>query len=124
MGCHTCYGYFIFFVMLYSYFILVCLWCRRTVGRAVGRSMYGHVITKFFRMGRLLYFLTHGAPLARFARESSAQIVLPRELAVKIKWKTCLLVLLTLIRIANMLSSRAERLNLRIPSWHSSRDLS
>ena len=80
--------------------------------------MYGHVITKFFRMGRLLYFLTHGAPLARFARESSAQIVLPRELAVKIKWKTCLLVLLTLIRIANMLSSRAERLNLRIPSWH------
>ena len=34
--------------------------------------MYGHVITKFSRMGRLLHFLTHGAPLARFARESSA----------------------------------------------------
>ena len=36
--------------------------------------MYGHVITKFSRMGRLLHFLTHGAPLARFARESSAII--------------------------------------------------
>ena len=34
--------------------------------------MYGHVIAKFSRMGRLLHFLTHGAPLARFARESSA----------------------------------------------------
>ena len=30
------------------------------------------MITKFSRMGRLLHFLTHGAPLARFARESSA----------------------------------------------------
>ena len=34
--------------------------------------MYGHVVTKFSRMGRLLHFLTHGAALARFARESSA----------------------------------------------------
>ena len=34
--------------------------------------MYGHVITKFSRMGRLLHFLTHDAPLAGFARESSA----------------------------------------------------
>ena len=34
--------------------------------------MYGHVITKFSLMGRLLHFLTHGAPLARLARESSA----------------------------------------------------
>ena len=34
--------------------------------------MYGHVITKFSRMGRLLHFLTHVAPLARFARKSSA----------------------------------------------------
>ena len=74
-------------------------------------------------MGRLLHFLTYGVPLARFARERSAKIVLPKELAVKIKWKTCLLVLLTLIRIANMLSSRGELLSLRIPSWHSSRDL-
>ena len=35
--------------------------------------MYGHVITKFSRMGRLPHFLTHGAPLARFARENSAK---------------------------------------------------
>ena len=41
-------------------------------GRSLGRAVYGHVITKFSRMGRLLYFLTHGAPLARFARESSS----------------------------------------------------
>ena len=41
-------------------------------GRSLGRAVYGHVITKFSRMGRLLHFLTHGAPLARFARESSA----------------------------------------------------
>ena len=39
----------------------------RTDGRA-----YGHVITKFSRMGRSPHFLTHGAPLARFARQSSA----------------------------------------------------
>ena len=37
----------------------------QTDGRA-----YGHVITKFFRMGRLAHFLTHGAPLRAFrARE-------------------------------------------------------
>ena len=36
--------------------------------------MYGHVITQFFRMGRLLQFLTDGAALARFARKSSAII--------------------------------------------------
>ena len=39
----------------------------RTDGRA-----YGHVITKFSRMGRLPHFLTHGAPQARLARQSSA----------------------------------------------------
>ena len=39
----------------------------RSLGQAVGRSVYGHLITKFSRMGRLLHFLTHGAPLARFA---------------------------------------------------------
>ena len=35
-------------------------------------STYGHVITKFSRLGRLLHFLTHAALLACFARESSA----------------------------------------------------
>ena len=44
----------------------------RSLGRAGGRAVYGHVITKFSGMGRLLHFLTHGAPLARFALESSA----------------------------------------------------
>ena len=38
----------------------------------VARSVYGHVIIKFSRMGRLLHFLTHGAPLVRFARKNSA----------------------------------------------------
>ena len=33
------------------------------VVRAVGRSSYGHVITKFSRMGSLPHFFTHGAPL-------------------------------------------------------------
>ena len=66
LGCHTCW---------LSYFTLVCLWCGRTVSRAGGRSVYGHVITnfsQFSRMGRSLHFLTYGAPLARFGRESSA----------------------------------------------------
>ena len=31
-------------------------------GRSIGRSVYGHVITKFSRMGRLPHFLTYGAP--------------------------------------------------------------
>ena len=35
----------------------------RTDGRAVGRSVYGHVITKFSRMDRLPHFLSYGAPL-------------------------------------------------------------
>ena len=31
-------------------------------GRSLGLAVYGHVITKFSRMGSLLHFLTHGAP--------------------------------------------------------------
>ena len=42
------------------------------VVRTDGLSVYGHVITRFSRMDRLLHFLTHGALLARFVRESSA----------------------------------------------------
>ena len=34
------------------------------VVRTDGLSVYGQVITKFSRMGRLLHFLTHGAPLS------------------------------------------------------------
>ena len=42
----------------------------RTDGRAGGRLVYGHVITKFSRMGSLPHFVTHGAPLrALRARE-------------------------------------------------------
>ena len=36
----------------------------RTDDRSGGRSVYGHVITNFPRMGRLLNCLTHGARLA------------------------------------------------------------
>ena len=35
----------------------------RTDGRAGARLVYGHVITKFFRMGSLPHSFTHGAPL-------------------------------------------------------------
>ena len=42
----------------------------RTDGRACGRSVYGHVLTKFSRMGSLPHFFTHGALLrALRARE-------------------------------------------------------
>ena len=58
LGYHTCW---------LSYFTLVCLWCGRTVSQAGGRF----TVTWWpnFLMGRLLHFPTHGAPLARFARE-------------------------------------------------------
>ena len=65
LGYHTCW---------LSYFTLACLWCGRALSRAGGRSVYGHVITKFSQMGRLLHFLTQGAPLDLFASESSATI--------------------------------------------------
>ena len=42
----------------------------RAIGRSVGRSVYGHVIIKFSRMGSLPHFLTRGAPLSALrARE-------------------------------------------------------
>ena len=41
---------------------LVCLWCGKD-GRSLARSVYGHVITKFPRMGRLPHFLSYGARL-------------------------------------------------------------
>ena len=34
-----------------------------TDGRSLARSVYGHVITKFSRMGRLPHFFSYGAPL-------------------------------------------------------------
>ena len=44
----------------------------RTEGLSGWRAVYGHVITKFSRMGSLPHFLTHGAPQACLARQSSA----------------------------------------------------
>ena len=64
----------------------------RTDGLSGGRAVYGHVIAKFSQIGRLLHFLTHGAPLARFARESSAIIFL-YEVTQGVnhvdKWRSC-----------------------------------
>ena len=48
----------------------------RTDGLLGGRAVYGQVITIFSRIGRLLHFLTHGAELGRFARESSTTMAL------------------------------------------------
>ena len=44
----------------------------RTDGRAGGRSVYRHVITKFSRIGSFPHFLPMVFRCARFARESSA----------------------------------------------------
>ena len=63
----------------------------RTDGRSDGRS-YGHVITKFSRLDGLPKFLTHGAPLARFARWSSANIVI-------LVFFTCFVTLLTSVTL-------------------------
>ena len=60
-------------VILHWYACVADGWSLR---RAGGRSVYGHAIAKFSRMGRLLHYFTHGAPLARFARESSAIIII------------------------------------------------
>ena len=54
------------------YLLIELFYIGIPVVRMDGFSVYGHVITKFSQMGRLLHFLTHGAPLARFASESSA----------------------------------------------------
>ena len=53
LGCHICW---------LSYFILVCLWCGRTGGRAVGWT-YGQVTNNISWMHRLQNFLTYGVPL-------------------------------------------------------------
>ena len=55
-------------------------YARLTDGRAGGRSVYGHVITKFSRMGSLPHFFTHGAPL---------RALRARELCYKSSYTTC-----------------------------------
>ena len=47
-------------------------------GRSGGRSVYGHVITKFSRMGSLPHFVTHGAPL-RASRARAPLLRLQKE---------------------------------------------
>ena len=54
----------------------------RTAALSSGRSVCGNVIAKYSRMGTLLHSLTHGAPLARFARESFAIIHSFKELVI------------------------------------------
>ena len=54
---------------LHEVCVRVGTWAGGHVG---GRAGVRDVITKFSRMDSLPNFLTHGAPLARFARESSA----------------------------------------------------
>ena len=54
-------------------YLLIELFCIgmpvvRTDGRSLARSVYGHVITKFSRMGRLPHFLSYGAPPTRCAK--------------------------------------------------------
>ena len=55
----------------------------RTDGRAGGRSVYGHVITKFSRMGSLPHFFTHGAPLR--ASRARAPLLTVSEI---VKWQS------------------------------------
>ena len=69
----------------------------------------GHVITKFARMGRLLYFLFHGAPLARFARKSSAKS--PERQQNKYDLKTQLLTYCSLLSALKSLWRRLSNLS-------------
>ena len=55
------------------YLLIELFYIAMPVVRTDGLSVYCRVITKFSRMVTLLHFLTHGAPLARFARESSSK---------------------------------------------------
>ena len=61
LGCHTCW---------LSYFTLVCLWCGRTVGRAVGRCTVTW-LPNFLEWVAYHIFSPMVLRCARFARESS-----------------------------------------------------
>ena len=69
----------------------------------------GHVITKFSRMGRLLHFLFHGAPLARLARKSSAKS--PERQHNKYDLKTQLLTYCSLLSALKSLWRRLSNLS-------------
>ena len=69
----------------------------------------GHVVTKFSLMGRLLHFLFHGAPLARFARKSSAKS--PERQQNKYDLKTQLLTYCSLLSALKSLWRRLSNLS-------------
>ena len=69
----------------------------------------GHVVTKFSLMGRLLHFLFHGAPLARFARKSSAKS--PERQQNKCDLKTQLLTYCSLLSALKSLWRRLSNLS-------------
>ena len=48
----------------------------RWLDRSLARSVYGHVITKFSRMGRLAHFLSYGVPPTRGAKRRYKTTVL------------------------------------------------
>ena len=49
--------------MLHKTRVAIRFRAKKPSPRTVGRAVYGHVITKFSRMGSLPHFVTHGAPL-------------------------------------------------------------
>ena len=49
----------------FPYLLIELFYIGMAVVRTDGRSVYGHVITKFPGMGRLLQFLSYGAPPTR-----------------------------------------------------------
>ena len=49
--------------LMVELFYIGILWCGWPLGRSGGEPVYGHMITKFSRMGSLPHFLTYGAPL-------------------------------------------------------------
>ena len=67
------------------------------------------MVTKFSRMGRLLHFLFHGAPLARFARKSSAKS--PERQRNKYDLKTQLLTYCSLLSALKSLWRRLSNLS-------------
>ena len=69
----------------------------------------GHVVSKFSRMGRLLHFLFHGDPLARFARKSAAKS--PERQQNKYDLKTQLLTYCSLLSALKSLWRRLSNLS-------------
>ena len=73
----------------------------RAGGRAGGRTLRHNQIN-FYRMGSLPNFLTHGAPLACFARESSAIILMMMMKMMMLK--ILILIMMVMTKIMLMLA--------------------